>query len=210
MKIAENRYIRRKISLHGSNADKKNLPKLRKDYETVVNGQDREVEEFFNPQNKFSIEKKYRREILKKSSCMGKKLQRYFEMTDEHNFEYYREVKGGKSRKSLSTEEFKCEVQTKRDVGEKDKKAWDSNKDIKDKKKRLQIGIKTKKNKYKYVYFYSGDDFEITYLKLQIEYKLLEDLKDGIHAANQIFKASICSQISDQMENAPVRKSNFA
>ena len=99
---------------------------------------------------------------------MGKQLQRYFEFNDQQDFSYYREKQGGKLRKALPTEEFKCEVQTKRDVGQKDLKDWEKNKDAVDKHLRLQIGIK-KKKKYRYVYYYSNDPFEITLVKLQIE-----------------------------------------
>lgn len=179
MKIAQNRYLRRKIELHGNQSEQKEIPSLRKEYADLLNGKDREVEEDFDPENIFSIERDYRREIIKKSSCMGKKLQRYFEFTDEQNFSYYREEKDGKVRKKLPTEEFKCEEQAKRDVSAKELKDWEKNKESKDKSRRLQIGIKNKK-KYKYVYFYSSDPFEIAYLKLQIEYRLLRQLHSPI------------------------------
>jgi hypothetical protein len=140
---------------------------------------------------------------------MGKKLERFFDIADQDNFSYYTKPKDTKPKKNIEMLKFKAETQWKDTLNATELKTWV---DDKDKKyhMRLQIGILQKKDKYRFVYFYSNDIFEIDYLKLQIEYKLLLSLRDSIHEANQIFKTSVCYKTKDQILAAPIRLNNFS
>jgi len=62
MKIAENRYIRRKIDLDGNPSEKNALNRLEAQYNDLISGKERKE---FDPANIVSIEKDYRRSIIK-------------------------------------------------------------------------------------------------------------------------------------------------
>ena len=55
----------------------------------------------FKSINKTSISEIQKRELLKKSSCMKKQLNRYFEVNDEDKFAYYTDKNGNKMRKQF-------------------------------------------------------------------------------------------------------------
>ena len=59
------------------------------------------------------------------------------------------------------------------------------------------------------VYFYTEDLFEAELVKIEIEKHLFQHLREDIYTANEIFRTNISKNIIDQMELAPVRKSNW-
>lgn len=74
MKIAQNRYERRKIIAEGREREKAvELESLHHQYEEIKNGKDRDD---FNPDNKYSIEEIERRKLIKNSKCFKKTLAR--------------------------------------------------------------------------------------------------------------------------------------
>jgi hypothetical protein len=207
MRIAQNRYRRRRLELTGVSQSNDKFKYLFKEYQELVGGS--EKTDKFHPDNVVSIEKNYRRSIIKNSKCMGSKLERFFDIADQDNFAYYTKPKDVKPKKNLEMQKFKVETQYKEIMNQTDLKTWDDDKD-KNTHIRLQIGIMQKKDKYRNVYFYSSEQFEIDYLKLQIEYKLLLALRPYIHEANMIFKTNVSYKIKDQILAAPIRLNNFS
>jgi hypothetical protein len=207
MKVAQNRYRRRRLELAGVSQGNDKVKALTKEYRDLMNGT--EKADRFDPDNVVSIEKNYRRSIIKNSKCMGSKLERFFDIADQDNFAYYTKPRDLKPKKNLEMQKFKAETQYKEKMTTTELKTW-----VDDKNKkchmRLQIGILQKNDKYRYVYFYSDEQFEIDYLKLQIEYKLLLALRHLIHEANMIFKTSVCYKTKDQILAAPIRLNNFS
>ena len=65
------------------------------------------------------------------------------------------------------------------------------------------------KDKFREVYFYTADLFEAELVKIEIEKKLFNHLREQIHSANEIFRANITQNISNQMKLAPSRKANW-
>jgi hypothetical protein len=207
MKVAQNRYRRRRLELSGVSQSNDIVKTLTKEYRDLMNGA--EKVDKFDPDNVVSIEKNYRRSIIKNSKCMGSKLERFFDIADQDNFAYYTKPKDLKPKKNLEMQKFRAETQYKDKMTTTELKTWVDDKNTKY-LMRLQIGILQKKDKYRYVYFYSNEQFEIDYLKLQIEYKLLVSLRHLIHEANMIFKASVCYKTKDQILAAPIRLNNFS
>lgn len=204
MKLAQNRYLRRKIELSNDQKGDALIQKLQADYNNIKAGKDKMQ---FTAENIVSIEEDRRRILVKKSSCFGRKLQRYFEVTKDDNFAYYAKETAQKPKKEMDLEKFECEVQQKHELNATELKTWTD----KEAKNTIRVKISVpKKKKKRAVYFYTDDLFEAEYLKLEIEKDLLNALREHVHSANQIFKTNVCSNLEDQMIEAPIRKNNFS
>lgn len=204
MKIAQNRYIRRKVQLSGENRNDNQLRKLQKEYEVLLQNKDKEV---FRPRNIVSIEEDHRRKLIKKSKCMGKKLERYFEITKDDNFAYYGKAQDKKPKKEHEVEKINWKIETKDMLNAKEKKSWTE----KDVKNYLRVKISVPKGKKtREVFFYTDSLFEAEYLKLELENQLLAAIRDPIHSVNQIFRTNVASNFDQQIVCAPERIMNYA
>lgn len=225
MKIAQNKYRRNKLELDKVSKISQKYKNLSNEYKELQAeaekmhkfDRDNEAIEKRNTKNdgfdglkldsssSLNIENycNYRRSIIKNSKCMGKKLERYFDIIDQDTFSYYAKPEDTKPKKNIEMLNLKAETQWKDTLNATELKTWA---DDKDKKYyvRLKIGILQKKDKYRFVYFYSNNIFEIDYLKLQIESKFLLSLGGLIHEANQIFKTNVCFKTMDQLLAVPV------
>ena len=205
MKIAQNRYIRRKVELSGEGRNTAQLNKLMKEYEILLQNKDKEV---FRPKNIVSIEEDHRRKLIKKSKCMGKKLERYFEITKDDNFAYYGKAQDKKPKKQHEVEKINCKIETKDMLNAKEKKTW-NDKDAKN-YLRVKISVPKGKNKTREVFFYTDSLFEAEYLKLELENELLAAIRDPVHSVNQIFRTNVASNFDQQIMCAPERIMNYA
>ena len=82
--------------VQGRERDK--MKELDKNYKAIIEGK---FTSGFKSINKTSISEIQKRELLKKSSCMKKQLNRYFEVNDEDKFAYYTDKNGNKMRKQF-------------------------------------------------------------------------------------------------------------
>lgn len=213
MKIAQNRYLRRKAEVSHEAAGRASQQQLFKDYQDLLALKDKN---YMSPKNIVSIEEDKRRVLVKKSSCMGKTLQRYFDFNNNNDFLYYGKVNDDKPKKELDVDPMECTIQTKQMLNNTELKTW-TDKDAKN-KYRLEIMVpkskpkpnSTKKVKKRAVYFYTDDLFEAEYLKLEIEIKLRKSIALHIHTANMIYKTNICQNLRHQMERVPHRKNDYA
>jgi hypothetical protein len=74
----------------------------------------------------------------------------------------------------------------------------------------LRVKIMVPKGKkLREVYYYTADLFEAELVKIEIEKRVFNHLREDIHTANEIFRANIAQNISNQMKLAPGRKSNW-
>lgn len=103
MKIAQNRYLRRKVELSNDQKGDALIQKLQAEYNNIKSGKDKMQ---FTAENIVSIEEDRRRILVKKSSCFGRKLQRYFEVTKDDNFAYYAKETAQKPKKEIDLEKF--------------------------------------------------------------------------------------------------------
>lgn len=123
----------------------KRLQNLEAEYHALINGKSKDLKDDFDSENIVSIEENIGRSIIKKSKCMGKILQRNFEIFDEETFAYFTKKNDKKPKKELPMEEFKWRIQTKEELNEKEKKEWNKNKEAANERLRLEIGIRQKK-----------------------------------------------------------------
>lgn len=81
-------------------------------------------EDNFNPENKTSIEEIEKRKLYKKSSCMGKNLERMFEINNKDKFAYFADAKAQKPKKELEIEKVECKIQEKSKLKAAELKTW--------------------------------------------------------------------------------------
>ena len=59
------------------------------------------------------------------------------------------------------------------------------------------------------IYYYTDELFEAELVKIEIEIRLFNHLREDIFTANEIFRTNIAKNIIDQMELFPIRRSNW-
>lgn len=202
MKIAKNRYERSRKEESKDKNKSDILADLDIKYRNLVEGKDT------SSHIKKSIvdideDLDIRRTFMKNSSCMGSNLKRYFELTSDEKFVYYKNLNDNKPRKKFDINPCKCEIETKRDMTDKELKSWKE----KDQTKlyRLKITVPKGKDKKRDVFYYTSDIFEAEYLKLEIESDKTIAFNEDIRTVNKIFTASAVSNIIKSSDIEPMR-----